>query len=62
MNPNLLDDRYKHNLFIYHYNYNYFQIFHAHRNEIINYKNFYLLIFLKWAIFIYKMIFKFKRL
>ena len=39
MNPNLLDDRYKHNLFIHHYDYNYFQTFHIYRNETINYKD-----------------------
>ena len=38
MNSNLLDDRYKQNLFIYHYDYNYFQTFHIHRNETINCK------------------------
>ena len=41
INPNLLGDRYKHNLFIYHYDYNYFQTFHAHYNDVINYKNLY---------------------
>ena len=47
MNSDLFDDHYKHNLFIHYYNYNYFQTFHIYRNEIINYKDFYLLIFLK---------------
>ena len=41
MSSNLPDDHYKHDLFIYHYDYNYFQAFYIHRNEIINYKNLY---------------------
>ena len=45
MNSGLPDDRYKHDLFIYHYDYNYFQTFYAHRNEAINYKSFYLINF-----------------
>ena len=43
INPNLLGDYYKHNLFIYYYNYIYFQAFYAHRNKIINCKNLYLI-------------------
>ena len=43
INSNLFDDHYKHNLFIYYYDYNYFQTFHIHRNETINYKDFYLI-------------------
>ena len=38
MNSSLLDDRYKHDLFIHHYDYNYFQISYIHRNEKINCK------------------------
>ena len=41
MNLNLPGDRYKYDLFIYYYDYNYFQAFHAHRNKVINYKDFY---------------------
>ena len=40
MSSSLLGDRYKHNLFIYLYDYNCFQTFHIYRNEIINYKKF----------------------
>ena len=47
MNSNLLDDRYKHDLFIHHYDYNCFQTFYIHHNEIINYKGFYLINFSK---------------
>ena len=45
MNSNLVNDYYKHNLFIHYYNYNCFQTFYIHRNEIINYKNLYLINF-----------------
>ena len=41
MNSNLPDDRYKHDLSIHYYNYNCFQTFYTHHNEIINYKDFY---------------------
>ena len=51
MSSSLLDDRYKHNLFIYYYDYNYFQTFYTHRNEIINYKDFYLINFFEMSNF-----------
>ena len=47
MSSSLLGDRYKHNLFIYHYDYNCFQALYAYRNEIINYKDFYSINFFK---------------
>ena len=47
MSSSLPGDRYKHDLFIYYYDYNYFQTFHAHRNETINYKILYLINFFK---------------
>ena len=47
MNSNLPDDRYKHDLFIHHYDYNCFQTFYVYRNETVNYKDLYSLIFLK---------------
>ena len=43
MSSSLLDDYYKHNLFIHYYDYNYFQIFHIYRNKTINYKDLYLI-------------------
>ena len=43
MNSGLPGDRYKHDLFIYHYNYDCFQAFHVYRNEIINYKDLHLI-------------------
>ena len=47
MSLSLLDDHYKHNLFIHHYNCDYFQTFHIHRNETINYKDLHLINFFK---------------
>ena len=41
MSPSLPDDHYKHNLFIHHYCYNYFQASHVYRNKTINYKKIY---------------------
>ena len=42
ISPGLFDDRYKHDLFIHHYDYNCFQKFYIHRNEVVNYKNLHL--------------------
>ena len=43
MSSDLPGDRYKHDLFIYYYDYNCVQTFYVYRNEIINYKGFYLI-------------------
>ena len=43
MSPGLFDDYYKHDLFIHYYNYDCFQTSYIYRNEIINYKNLYLI-------------------
>ena len=43
MNLNLPDDRYKHDLFIHHYDYDCFQTFHIYHNETINYKSLHLI-------------------
>ena len=47
MSSNLPGDHYKYDLFIHHYDYNCFQTFHIHYNEIINYKDFHSINFFK---------------
>ena len=43
ISSNLFGDHYKHNLFIYYYNYDCFQTFYIYRNKVINYENLYLI-------------------
>ena len=47
MSSGLLDDRYKHDLFIYYYDCDCFQTFYVYRNKTINYKNLYSINFFK---------------